>query len=103
MYSAGSSHWGRQPDNEEHEIECDTDGSDAPLARRSCHSHPETDTWATQKTLLGELIRLGPYQSDPDDRAFAARNERIRGSITANEMDESAPYGIPRYEEVARS
>ena len=46
-------------------------------------SFPETDSRPPHRVLPDELLRLQPYQRDPNDPACAARVAQLRASISA--------------------
>ena len=67
----------------------DTSSSDlAPWAYRS---FPETDYGPPQRVLLGELLRIRHYRSDPDNPSCVARIEQLRASTSAYEEEEDVP------------
>ena len=70
------------------EAEADTSSSD--LQPWTYRSSPENDPCPTQKTLLGELLRLRDCRRDPNDPACADRIARLRASINEYEEEERA-------------
>ena len=53
-------------------------------------SDPELHREPTARQRLGELIRLMPYQTDPDDSVCAERIARLQETVRKEEEDEEA-------------
>ena len=53
-------------------------------------SEPETEVMPTPQRLLGALLILRPYQTDPNDPACQARIDRLREEISRREREENA-------------
>ena len=66
------------------------------LAPWAYRSFQETDSCPPHRPMLEEILRLQPYQSDPNDPACAARIEHLRASIEAYEEVDAVPEWNPR-------
>ena len=63
----------------------ESDSSSSRFPQLAYRSFPETDSVPAQRGIRGELLRLQPYQRDPNDPARAARIARLRDSTAAYE------------------
>ena len=80
-----------------------SDSSGAELAPWPYRSFRDTDPYPSQRALLGALIRLQPYQSDPSDPAFADRIAHLRASTASYEDEEAFPEWNPHLRTSIRS
>ena len=59
------------------------------------HSDPELNNEPSERQRLGDLLRMRPYQIDPNDPVCADRIDRVEESIRNHDADERRSHLNP--------